>query len=58
MDAKWREMQLFPRFPFVPPTGPAPKLRSHAKKVVPAGAEAPKPGRPLMRRKALAEAAE
>ena len=58
MDAKWREIQLLPRFPFVLPTGPAPKLRSHAKKAVPAGAEAPKPGRPPKRRKVLAEAAE
>ena len=51
MDAKWREIQLMPRFPFEPPTGPAPKARSHAKKVVPEGAEPPKPGRPPRRRR-------
>jgi integrase len=51
MDAKWREIQLFPRFPYNLPTGPAPQMRSHAKKAVAEGAEPPKPGRPVLRRR-------
>ena len=58
LDAKWAEMKRIEPFPFVLPTGDAPKRRSHAKKVVPEGGEPPKPGRPTIRRRPVVQKTE